>query len=1159
MNLDSETREYLTEVLEEIILELANISVETYTDNALQQAIQTELQRLYETAEFCGFDTLRHVVSWMQANLQVLQKESELLQQYNADGNFYLWLELLTVALNDTDPIVHLELKSVLQEEVWLLPIEPLALQGLLDTLPHDTENAIDDSSNSDSLQTSYDLSWDEDVHPELLEAFLIETPDQVIQTSNLIRQISTGSAKQTVHQQAARLAHTIKGSSAVIGLEAVATFAYRLEAILEYSIEQSLPSIVSNLLVNAADCLEALFESLLTETTPPPEYPILLEQLTECTQQIAKGLLVAESLETLKNITTVSSQTTDNSLASESSYELAWDEDVHPELLEAYLSETPEHVVDIAHLLRKISTSEVDTEDYRKASRLAHTIKGTSAVVGVHAVADFTHKLEDILDYVIDNPFPLALVPILEESADLLESLYDSLLSEGTPPTEYPALDQQLSDWQQRIKQGLPDTEAVRNSTIDTEPETVVIDNETIEPEKSTKKPTSSSASQFDEDEKATLEQDSAYKPIFKIDLPPLQDILPIAVPPLTQAKPKRTVNLNEVSLRIPLSVLEKLLNVSSELMTVNTQMSDQIQHLLSDRQSMNERNERIRSMLDELEWAVDRQATSSNKQLYNKLHHTNFDALEMDSYNELHSITGLLSESVDDDRQISVSLTQQLRELKSHLQGQYRLNRELNSTVLDMRMEPVKTLLPRLERIVRETARKTAKQVNFVVKGEDLAIDTDVLKGLADPLLHLLRNAIDHGIETPEQREQLGKPSTGEIVLTFTQKGDQVVLSLQDDGAGICPDTIYQKALKTGLVDPDEVLSEQDKLRLILKAGFSTRDTITEVSGRGVGMDVVNSALKTMSGHMHIQSEKNQGTEMHLQLPLTLVAANALLVQASDNIVAIPSTSISQIYYLVKDSAEYRDKQWFVTVQDQKLALQPLSHLLGWPVRAFDATINQSILILENQNKLYAIYIDEVLHSQEIILKSLKPWMDNVSGVNGVCLLRKGVVAPVLDIATLLKTTPTFNYAQLNEGEQQLNSQSEVSQILVVDDSLSNRKALSLMIEPLGYEVLTAVDGSDALQKLEDNSIQLVITDLEMPNMNGLEMVEFMRSEPTMQHLPIIMVTSRSTVKHRKLARQAGVDAYLTKPVDNETLTSHIDHYFNNNKENSLSTALS
>jgi len=474
-------------------------------------------------------------------------------------------------------------------------------------------------------------------------------------------------------------------------------------------------------------------------------------------------------------------------------------------------------------------------------------------------------------------------------------------------------------------------------------------------------------------------------------------------------------------------------------------------------------------------------------------------------------------------------------------------------------MRMEPVKTLLPRLERIVRETARKTAKQVNFVVKGEDLAIDTDVLKGLADPLLHLLRNAIDHGIETPEQREQLGKPSTGEIVLTFTQKGDQVVLSLQDDGAGICPDTIYQKALKTGLVDPDEVLSEQDKLRLILKAGFSTRDTITEVSGRGVGMDVVNSALKTMSGHMHIQSEKNQGTEMHLQLPLTLVAANALLVQASDNIVAIPSTSISQIYYLVKDSAEYRDKQWFVTVQDQKLALQPLSHLLGWPVRAFDATINQSILILENQNKLYAIYIDEVLHSQEIILKSLKPWMDNVSGVNGVCLLRKGVVAPVLDIATLLKTTPTFNYAQLNEGEQQLNSQSEVSQILVVDDSLSNRKALSLMIEPLGYEVLTAVDGSDALQKLEDNSIQLVITDLEMPNMNGLEMVEFMRSEPTMQHLPIIMVTSRSTVKHRKLARQAGVDAYLTKPVDNETLTSHIDHYFNNNKENSLSTALS
>jgi chemosensory pili system protein ChpA (sensor histidine kinase/response regulator) len=649
------------------------------------------------------------------------------------------------------------------------------------------------------------------------------------------------------------------------------------------------------------------------------------------------------------------------------------------------------------------------------------------------------------------------------------------------------------------------------------------------------------------------TSEEEDVYKPAFNIDLPPLQDILPTVVPAIVQNKPKRVVNLNEVSLRIPLSVLERLLNISSELMTANTQMSDQIQDLLSNRQSMNERNERIRAMLDELEWAVDRQATSGDKQSQSKLPHADFDALEMDSYNELHSITGLLSESVDDDRQISVALNQQLRELKSHLHGQHRLNRELNNTVLDMRMEPVKILLPRLERIVRETARKTGKKINFVVKGEDLAIDTDVLKGLADPLLHLLRNAIDHGIESAEIRETLEKQTTGQIVLSFMQKGDQVVVSLHDDGAGICVDKLYQKALKTGLVDKDKVLSRDEKLRLILQAGFSSRDHVTDVSGRGVGMDVVHSTLKEISGHIRIQSDENQGTEIQLQVPLTLVAANALLVKVADNIVAIPSAVISQIYYLTKDSAVYKDEQWFVTVQEQELPLHSLAHLLGWSVRTFDVTINQSILILKVQDKHYAVYIDDILHSQEIILKSLKPWMDNVRGVNGVCLLLKGIVVPILDMPILLNTLPALSLSdsQLIQEQQQL-EQKHVRKILVVDDSLSNRKALSLMIQPLGYEVLTAVDGSDALQQLENNAIDLVITDLEMPNMNGLEMVEFIRSEPAIQHLPIIMVTSRSTVKHRKLARQAGVDAYLTKPVDHETLSTHINHYFNNNKEN-------
>ena len=308
MNLDSGTREYLAEVLEESTLELANISMETHTDRdsdkALQQAIQTELQGLYEAAEFCSFEELRHIVSWMQANLQLLQQESEQLQHYNTAGDFYLWIELLAIALNERDPHIQLELLSALQAalqaETWLLPIEPLALQGLLDTLSIESHELGHPSlTQLDNTEEPYDLSWDDDVHPELLEAFLLETPAQVLHVSDLIRQISTGGSDAAMCQTAARLAHTIKGSSAVIGLTAVATLTQHLENILEYSVEQKLPDLVAQLLIEVTHCLEALFESLLTEGIPPVIYPTLLAQLSQCSSHIAQGNLDADSVAT--------------------------------------------------------------------------------------------------------------------------------------------------------------------------------------------------------------------------------------------------------------------------------------------------------------------------------------------------------------------------------------------------------------------------------------------------------------------------------------------------------------------------------------------------------------------------------------------------------------------------------------------------------------------------------------------------------------------------------------------------------------------------------------------------------------------------------------------------------------------------------------------
>ena len=308
---------------------------------------------------------------------------------------------------------------------------------------------------------------------------------------------------------------------------------------------------------------------------------------------------------------------------------------------------------------------------------------------------------------------------------------------------------------------------------------------------------------------------------------------------------------------------------------------------------------------------------------------------------------------------------------------------------------------------------------------------------------------------------------------------------------------------------------------------------------------MDVVNTAVKNLSGNISIRSDKDKGSEIQIQVPLTLSAANILLVEGLGNTLAIPNISIQQIYYLTPNSVEQKEGKLFVNYQKQSIPLLPLSTLLSWSSSRFITDKSQSVLIIEHQNQHYAVYVDQILNPLNITIKSLKPWMTNVRGVNGVCLLPNGIVAPVLNLFDLMRTTIT---TALNSPINITNSAAihiNQNKILVVDDSLSNRTALRLMIEALGHEVCTAVDGADALLQIEKSLFKLIITDLEMPNMNGLEMVESLRTWAGTKELPIIMVTSRSTAKHRKLAEQSGVDEYLTKPVDNNTLRAVIDKY--------------
>lgn len=1141
MILDAETKVALAEELDDIALELAMPSqdhAETKT-LSLFHSIYTEIERLRDTAELYEFEELTHIATWVLDNVTALKTNPTRLAKYYEQGQYYTWIELLATLLSEEEETAQAalfaELNTNLHQVTWLLVIDNALLQQLLIalSLPALAEQIITESSSTPpSAKTDdvgYRLAWDEDIHPELLDAFLTETPDLVTETAALIRTISTGDADSAIHQKAARLAHTIKGSSAVVGIEAIANFAHQLEDVLEHSLESVLPSAATDCLLEAADCLEAMFDSLQTQATPPAEYSTLLIQLGEWDKKIRAGEVSELPVEITQVI--------------EKDSALTWDNCIHPDLLAAYLSEMPENVLQISQHLRAFSDGsshdnnshdkKAKKDPYQQTALLAHTLRGSSATVGVTALVDIAGKLEAIFDVVMAQPAVKPSVKeqgaLLTETAVLLENLYESLLSKGKLPANYQSLLTQLMLWQQQLEV---------KQVASPEPQPVI------------NKPDNDATSST---QSPSIPTEVRIKTALKsLKLPPMSTLQSVVVTPNIVAKKpaKQRVPLNEATLRVPVSLIEKLLNFSNELITSNTQLAEYTQALLNDKRVVHERNERIRSLVDELEWAVGRQSSRHSQHTdYSNPESTLFDPLEMDNYNALHGISNLLAETTNDERETSLALIKQFHLLKDHVVEQQKINKALNASVLAMRMEPVTQLTPRLERIVRETCRQTKKKANLSITGNELALDTDVLKGLLDPLLHLLRNAVDHGIESPEQRKQNNKSPTGEISLDFNQQGDQVLLSLTDDGAGMDADAIYQQAVKKGLIKQDSVLSEDQKLLLILQAGFSTRKKVSKISGRGVGMDIVNTAINDLSGSLRLTSEKGKGTTIQIQVPLTLVAINTLLVELAGHIIAIPSAFIQQIHYLEKGAIQRQQQQVLIRFEEQDIPLLSLSTLLDWPVSPFDEGKAQPIIIVNQGEQYYAFYFDQVMNFQEIVLKTLKPWMAKTHGVNGVCLLQNGVVAPVLNLNELLTDIPqaAFQIETIAANATTISEPHAVTsrRILVVDDSLSNRKALSLTIEPLGYAVTTAVDGVDAIQQLDKMPFGLVITDLEMPNMNGIQLTEYIRGQEEIRHYPVVMVTSRSTNKHRTLAAKAGVDEYLTKPVNTATLKSCIETF--------------
>jgi chemotaxis protein histidine kinase CheA/ActR/RegA family two-component response regulator len=540
----------------------------------------------------------------------------------------------------------------------------------------------------------------------------------------------------------------------------------------------------------------------------------------------------------------------------------------------------------------------------------------------------------------------------------------------------------------------------------------------------------------------------------------------------------------------------------------------------------------------LRELEQTVEKQVVQLREQRETG---DGFDPLEMDRYDALHGLSRFVAEAVQDEwefaRQAREHTTRALQMLRDE---DYSL-REQHRELLLARLVPVKTILPRLKRNVAQTAGSTGKQAQLVVNGENTTLDADVLTRLTEPLLHLLRNAVDHGLEGTEERVLLGKSAVGTITLSFRRSGQDVEVICADDGRGLDLPTIYDKAVEYGLITHGTELPEDELRRLILRPGFSTKGEVTEVSGRGVGMDVVNDRVTGLKGRLDIASKPFEGTQFTLHVPVSSGATQALIVNCSNEWVALPSDQVVQA--LAADEVEIVGD-----ASAPKLlhlgVMYPAYGLTAW-LGFEEATPLKSkskpCVLARASTGVIALVVDSVVDARELILQDVGRMARRIAGVVGGAFRGDGKPMFVLDVPALERAARSSVRVSASLALRRRLA-TKRTRVLVVDDALSVRRSMEQLLEDAGYEVASAHDGFMALDSMREKMPNIVLTDLEMPNLNGLDLTRRIREVPQWMGLPVIMITSRASEKHQALAETAGVDLYLTKPYTDAALLEHV-----------------
>ncbi len=614
------------------------------------------------------------------------------------------------------------------------------------------------------------------------------------------------------------------------------------------------------------------------------------------------------------------------------------------------------------------------------------------------------------------------------------------------------------------------------------------------------------------------------------------------------TEFKERRAKSRSSQELvRVKTDLLDNMVNFAGEVSIYRSRLEQQVGAYSFNLVEMEQTVARVREQLRKLEIETEAQVLyryeREGELLDGAANSEDFDPLEMDRYSHMQQLSRSLMESVSDLSSIQNLLENITRESETLLLQQARVNTELQEGLMRTRMVPFLGLAARMRRIVRQTAQEVGKKAELELSGAEGEMDRTVVDRIVAPIEHMLRNAISHGIEAPQKRLQKGKPETGTIRITLERESSDVVLRIADDGAGINLSAIRKKAIERGLMPADSELTDNEVLQFILETGFSTAEKVTQVAGRGVGMDVVNSEVKQLGGSLHIDSEYNRGTTFTIRLPFTLALNQALLIEVGEDTYAIPLSSIEGIVLMRREDlkAYYDDPNTRFEYGGYAYEVRHLGTALGTSTPRLDSGPKRLPVLLAGVGEhCVAFQVENLLGSREIVVKSVGPQISTVRGLSGATILGDGRVVMILDIAALLRTGST-GLDQINNIISQPTRTGRLT-VMVVDDSITVRKVTTRVLERNDMNVIAAKDGVDAVSKLQENIPDIMLLDIEMPRMDGFELATHVRNEPRLRDIPIIMITSRTGDKHRQRAMQIGVNRYLGKPFQESELLENI-----------------